>query len=241
MNSMSEQAPERRVRRRRRSGWLWRLIDIAAVVVIALLISMLVRAFVVRAFEVPTDSMSPTIAVGDRIAVDVLTPRWSPYQRGDVVVFRDPGEWIESDAQGEQPALLERIMAALTFWDGSVDASGFVVKRIIGLPGDTVDCCNDYGQLSVNGQAIDERYTLLPAGDRRASRDAFHVVVPEGTVWVLGDNRLVSLDSRAHLHDERHGAVPIADVLGRATAVIWPLSQLQWLPSHRASLTGVDG
>ncbi len=239
MNVMSETVPAIRTRRRRRSGWLWRLLDIALVVLVALLVSMLLRAFVVRAFEVPTDSMSPTIQVGDRILVDELSPRWSPYERGDIIVFRDPGGWLDGVEAGE-PSALTRVTAALTFWDGPVEASGFVVKRIIGLPGDTVACCNDYGQLSVNGAPIDERYTTLAAGDPRASRDPFSVTVPEGAVWVLGDNRRVSLDSRFHQSGELSGAVPLENVIGRATAVIWPFSHLGWIPSHGASFAGVE-
>lgn len=239
MNAMSETTPTTRVRRRRRSGWVWRLVDVFAIVLIALLLSMLVRGLFVRAFAIPTDSMSPTIAVGDRILVDEFTPRWAGYDRGDIVVFRDPGGWLDEVETGE-PGLLTRITSALTFWDGPVEASGFVVKRIIGLPGDTVACCNEFGQLSVNGAAIDERYTLLPPSDPRASREEFEVTVPEGSVWVLGDNRRVSLDSRAHMGSELHGAVPLSDVLGRANAIIWPFNRLGWIPSHKASFVGAD-
>lgn len=178
--------------RPQRPGWRF-VRDLAIIVVVALLASFLVKAYLVRAFSIPSGSMERTLLVGDRILVNELVPGVVPLRRGDVVVFRDPGGWLRAD-QGDD-----------------------LVKRVVGLPGDTVSCCDDRGRLSVNGHAVDEPYVVRAPGSDRVAAEDFSVRVPAGRIWVMGDNRYDSADSRVH------GTVPSDDVVGRAFVVTWPV------------------
>lgn len=191
---MNEQTDESRAERPARSGWRF-LRDLAIIVVVALLASFLVKAYLVRAFSIPSGSMERTLLIGDNVLVNELVPGAVPLRRGDVVVFRDPGGWLTSE-QGDD-----------------------LIKRVIGLPGDTVSCCDAQGRLSVNGHAVDEPYVVRPADVTRVSAEDFDVTVPAGHVWVMGDNRYESADSRTH------GTVPTADVVGRAFVVTWPVTR----------------
>lgn len=188
---MSEAA---RTERPERSGWRF-LRDLAIIVVLALLASFLVKAYLVRAFSIPSGSMERTLLVGDHVLVNELVPAAVPLRRGDVVVFRDPGGWLTAD-QGDD-----------------------LIKRVIGLPGDTVSCCDAEGRLSVNGHAVDEPYVVRPADVDRVAAEDFSVRVPAGRIWVMGDNRYDSADSRVH------GTVPESDVVGRAFVVTWPVAR----------------
>nr|WP_254782832.1 signal peptidase I [Curtobacterium sp. MCBA15_009] len=169
--------------------------DLAVIVVVALLASFLVKAYLVRSFYIPSASMENTLLVGDRVLVNELVPGLVPLRRGDVVVFQDPGGWLGT-GQGDD-----------------------LIKRVIGLPGDTVSCCDTAGRLSVNGLAVDEPYVVHEPGSDRVAADDFTVTVPEGRIWVMGDNRYDSADSRVH------GTVPVDDVVGRAFVTTWPVSR----------------
>ncbi|MFJ5143960.1 signal peptidase I [Curtobacterium sp. NPDC088465] len=191
---MSEQTDEPRAGRPVRSGWRF-VRDLAVIVVVALLASFLVKAYLVRAFSIPSGSMERTLLIGDNVLVNELVPGVAPLRRGDVVVFRDPGDWLTSE-QGDD-----------------------LIKRVIGLPGDRVSCCDAEGRLSVNGHAVDEPYVVRPSDVDRVSAEDFDVTVPAGRIWVMGDNRYESADSRIH------GTVPMADVVGRAFVVTWPVTR----------------
>jgi signal peptidase I len=171
----------------------------ALVLTLALLVS--VRAFVVQIFFVPSNSMASTLQPGDRILVNKLAYRFDPIERGDIVVFDGRTSWnLGVGAQSSGVA---------------VDTD--YVKRVIGLPGDRVACCDREGRLTVNGVPVDEPY-LFP-GDA-ASVDAFDIRVPPDRVWVMGDHRAASSDSRAHIGDPGGGAVPVDSIIGRVAAVI---------------------
>lgn len=181
---------------KRRRGFLVFLRDVLVIVVIAALVSFVVKTFVVRSFYIPSASMERTLMVKDRILVDELTPRWNDYERGDVVVFKDPGGWLDGQPQTPaQPPLIEAFDWMLNVIGiSATDSQDHLVKRVIGLPGDHVVCCNALGQITVNGAPIDELgYLNLPDGDTAASNEPFDVVVPEGSLWLLGDNRDLSL------------------------------------------------
>ena len=183
--------------------------DVAIIVVAAVLASFLVKAYLVRSFYIPSESMENTLLVGDRVLVNELVPGVVPVQRGDVVVFSDPGGWLTA-AQGDD-----------------------LIKRVIGLPGDTVSCCDAQGRLSVNGHPVDESYVVLAPGSDRVSAEDFSVTVPTGRLWVMGDNRYDSADSRVH------GTVPVADVVGRAFLTTWPVSRWTVLSRHGDVWDGV--
>lgn len=194
--------------------------ELVIIVVIALVASALLRAFVVQAFFVPSGSMLPTIQLNDRI----LVTRIGDMNRGEVVVFEDPGGWIP---QGEQAPPPGQVRKAFEFV-GVLPASGHehLVKRVVGLPGDHVVCCKK-GQLVINGTAVDES-TFLKQGGQSADNVKFDVTVPKDTIFVLGDNRYVSGDSSRHLSGQ-DAFVPMDLVTGRAFAVIWPLGHRQIL------------
>lgn len=160
------------------------------------LVLLLVSHFVVEPFQVPSSSMRDTLRVGDRVLVDKLAYRFggSP-RRGDVIVFDGKDSFSTS---------------------GGTD----YVKRVIGVGGDRVTCCDTRGRITVNGHPLDETY--LHPGDA-PSREPFDIVVPEGRLWVMGDHRDDSADSRAHLGDPGGGTVPVGRVIGRAEWIAWPV------------------
>ncbi|KDA06199.1 signal peptidase I [Microbacterium sp. CH12i] len=235
-----ESAPD--VPPKRRRGFLVFLRDVLIIIVIAALVSFLVKTFVVRSFYIPSASMERTLLVNDRILVDELTPRWADYARGDIVVFEDPGGWLPPHVQKPAgPPLLEAIDSVLTLIGiSSSDSEDHLVKRLIGLPGDHVVCCNALGQIEINGAPIDElSYLNLPEGDTAASNEPFDVTVPEGSLWVLGDNRDRSQDARAHQDLPSGGFVPIDNVVGKAFLMTWPLNRIGTIDGHHDIFNGV--
>ncbi len=173
---------------KKRSAWLESLMLIAGGVAVALLL----RAFVIGTFWIPSESMENTLLEHDRVLVNRLS---GPPERGDVVVFKG--------------------------WDGQE-----WIKRVIAVGGDTVKCCDKKHRLSVNGVPVDEEY-LYP-GDY-ASGESFEVKVPKGRLWVMGDHRVASRDSRAFINDKHSGTISEDAVVGRAWAVYWPLSRIKLL------------
>ena len=214
---------------------LWRDVrEVAGTVLVALAIAVLVKTFLVQPFFIPSESMETTLLVGDRVLVSKLEPGPLSLERGDVVVFVDPGGWLPVDMA--EPGLLVR---TLTFVGLLPANSGeHLIKRVIGLPGDTVECCDDSGRLLVNGVPLDEPY--LFAGDQPSQVD-FSVEVPPGRLWVMGDHRSVSEDSRYHLGDPGGGSVPLDNVVGRAVLVMWPLDRWSSVPTPDAVFDGVGG
>lgn len=219
----------------RRRGALIFLRDVLVIILIAALVSFVVKTFVVRSFYIPSGSMERTLLIDDRILVDELTPRWAGYDHGDVVVFKDPGGWLPPAPQTPpRPALIEAVDWVLTFVGISTsDAQDHLVKRVIGLPGDHVVCCNAMGQITINDSPVNElSYLNLPEGDTAASNTDFDVTVPEGSIWVMGDNRDRSQDSRAHQELPSGGFVPLENVVGRAFLTTWPLNRVGLIDTH---------
>ncbi|MCU1569554.1 MAG: lepB [Naasia sp.] len=220
--------------RRGRAAHLLR--DAAVIVVLAVAASFLVRTYLLRVFVVPSASMVDTLEVGDRILVNELVPGLIPLERGDVVVFRDPGGWLRGEASGAGGADARTgtpVSSFLEFLNG--DGVGHLVKRVVGLPGDVVSCCDASGRIFVNGAAVDEPYLFDGSGQlgpRPPASLSFTVVVPDGAIWVMGDNRADSLDSRFHRGGPTDGAVPLDHVVGRAVLVGWPLHRLAWLSPY---------
>lgn len=230
----SEAAPVARPQRRRRSILVF-FRDVLVIILIAALVSFVVKTFIVRSFYIPSGSMERTLLVNDRILVDELTPRWAGYERGDVVVFQDPGGWLPPQPQRPaRPAVVEAVDWVLTFVGISTsDAQDHLVKRVIGMPGDHVVCCNALGQITINGAPIDElSYLNLPEGDTSASNNEFDVTVPDDSIWVMGDNRDRSQDSRAHQDLPSGGFVPLENVVGRAFLTTWPFDRLGLIDTH---------
>jgi signal peptidase I len=227
---------------KRRRGILVFLRDVLVIVLIAAVVSFVVKTFIVRSFYIPSASMERTLLIDDRILVDELTPRWTGYERGDVVVFQDPGGWLDPQPQTPaQPPLMQAVDWVLTFIGVSAsDSQDHLVKRVIGLPGDHVVCCNALGQITINGAPIDElSYLNLPDGDTAASNDPFDVVVPDESLWLLGDNRDRSRDARAHQDLPGGGFVPVSNVVGKAFLTTWPFSRIGAIEGHHEIFNGV--
>jgi len=203
----------------------WSIIkEIAVIVVSALVISWLIKSLLVQAFYIPSPSMLNTLQIGDRVLVSRLVPRVRDVQRGDVVVFSDPGNWLEPSVPPDRGPLLNAATRFLTIV-GLLpeDAGDHLIKRTIGIPGDEVTCCDAGGRVTVNGVGINELY--LPLGVR-PSETQFDVTVPEGMMFVLGDNRSDSDDSRYNSNQPYAGFVPIDNVIGTTFARVWPLNRL---------------
>ena len=214
-NPQSRAAEERR--RQSKGGVLRELVLIVGV---ALVLSVLVRTFVAQAFFVPSSSMEDTLLIQDRILVSKLSTQFGGVQRGEIVVFTDPSDWLPEPAPVDGAKGVLR--SALT-WVGLLpsDTGEDLVKRVIGVGGDHVVCCDAQERIVLNGVPLDEPY-LKPGGGTAQVR--FDVVVPAGRIFVMGDNRADSADSRYHL-EEQQGSVPDGNVVGRVVAVIWPASR----------------
>lgn len=213
-------------------GTLTFLKDLVIIVVGALLLSLLIKTFLLRSFYIPSESMEDTLHVNDRIIVNELVPDTIPIERGDVVVFSDPGGWLPISAQPPIDPFTAAIDAIANFVGfGGSDSNDHLVKRVIGLPGDHVMCCTAEGNLEVNGQAIREPYIVAPHG-KPASGMKFDVTVPKDSLWVMGDNRYNSADSRYNQDKPGGGFVPFNKVVGRAIIVSWPINRWTWLDNY---------
>lgn len=225
-------------RRQRRPFHLLR--DAIIIVIVALLVSFLVKSFLIKSFYIPSESMSDTLKVNDRILVNELVPDVVALNRGDVVVFKDPGGWLTPQSKPEQAPIaagFEWMLEAVGL--ANTDSGEHLVKRVIGLPGDHVVCCNSQGQMSVNSAPLDEPYVRLAWGETRVSATDFDVTVPTDSLWVMGDNRGRSNDSRYQGANPGKGFVPLDDVVGRAFVVSWPAERWAWLDDYPATFGAV--
>ena len=206
---------------------LW-LKEVATVVAIAIVLSFLIKTFLFRAFYIPSESMVNTLDISDRIFVNLLVPEPFALQRGDVVVFRDTKGWLPQtphEADGPFTWFQDAVIFVGLLPD---DTEQHLVKRVIGLPGDHVICCDAGGRLTVNGTPLDESYVNKAEVPEIKN---FDVVVPAGKVWVMGDNRNHSADSRAH-QETNGGFIDLPDVEGKAAVIAWPLNRLGMLDNY---------
>jgi signal peptidase I len=202
-------------------------IDLLVIVGSALVLSLLIKTFLVRSFFVPSGSMLETLQIDDRIIVNELVPNIVPIERGDVVVFKDPGGWLGDPSPTVQSPLTASVDWFLSaFGLTAPDSSQHLVKRVIGIGGDHVVCCSADGKLTINGKAITETYL---GKSIKPSEVKFDVTVPKDSIWVMGDNRPNSEDSRFHGDLPNKGFVGKQFIVGRAVVITWPFSHWTWL------------
>lgn len=217
-------------------GVAW-LRESAIIVVSALVLSLLVKTFLVQAFFIPSPSMHDTLIEGDRVLVSKLTPGPFDLHRGDIVVFKDPGGWLTADVTPRRNALQTAMGDALTFV-GLLpqDAGEHLIKRVIGLPGDHVASTGAGAQVTVNGVGLNETY-LAPGAI--PSEIPFDVTVPAGELWVMGDNRQHSADSRWNMGKPGGPFVPMGNVVGVAFVTVWPFDRLGTLTNPATTFAAV--
>lgn len=185
----------------------------------ALILALVIKTFFVQAFYIPSGSMEKTLEVNDRILVQKVSYWFGDPQRGDIVVFDDPANWL-GEEDGSTPS--NPVTKALSFV-GLYPSGGHLVKRVIGIGGDRVRCCDSGGRVTVNGVPLAEKPYLMSGSapsDRR-----FDVRVPRGRLWMMGDNRSNSEDSRFHQDLPGRGTVPEHDVVGKVWAIVWPFGR----------------
>ncbi|WP_162467266.1 signal peptidase I [Streptomyces cavernae] len=248
---------QRKVKRKRRRSALR---EIPILVGVAVVIALVLKTFLVQAFVIPSGSMEATIQIGDRVLVDKLTPWFgSKPQRGDVVVFQDPGNWLEQEqgAPKDDPIVVKQIkqgLIAIGLLPSDNDRD--LIKRVVAVGGDTVKCCDTQGRVTVNGMPLNEPY--VKSGNK-PSDIAFEIKVPAGRLWVMGDHRANSADSRYHRTEAYNGTVSEESVVGRAMVIAWPIGHMTRLeepdtyasvpagsttalgPSHRVAAADLNG
>lgn len=203
---------ERAVTKRRTWSWVWRFV--IAAIILGFLATITIRATLLDVYHIKSVSMQPTLNPGESILVDLRAYGEQGPERGDIVVFDGRGSFLPY----QRASFADTISRAL-HWSGS---NSSYVKRVIGVGGDTVECCSPDGRLMVNGQPIEEEYVMH---GNAPSEQKFSVQVPEGRIWVMGDHREKSEDSRSLLGASGGGMIPVGRVLGEVTEVIWPLKK----------------
>ena len=227
-SSAAAEPAEAASKKRRMSGWR----ELPVLIVVALTIALVIKSFVVQAFWIPTSSMEDTLmAPSDRVLVSKLVYHFRSIQPGDIIVFNGDGSWNPNPPAEPPSSILVRAYDDTLGWlfhqigglfGTPADPVNFI-KRVIGTPGDRVVCCNAQGLVTVNGVPLHESSYLYPGA--APSQIRFNIVVPPGRLWVMGDNRQISDDSRLRMSDPGGGTIPENKVIGRAFVVIWP-------PSH---------
>jgi signal peptidase I len=235
------------LRRARRNRAFWR--ELPVLFVIALVIALLIKSFVVQAFYIPSSSMENTLDIGDKVLVNKLVYDVRPIEPGDIVVFNGVGSWDAPPPPGHPSSdplvrlyevTLVPLYHSILGLFGTAPGQQDYIKRVIGVPGDRVACCTSGGDVTVNGVPLSEQSYLYPRNAPSTSQ--FSITVPPGRLWVMGDHRSVSYDSRGHTEDPGGGTIPESMVIGRAFMTVWPPSRWRILsiPGTFAQ-PGVDG
>jgi signal peptidase I len=209
-----------------RKGSLLR--ELPLLVVVALVVSLFIKSFLVQFFFIPSGSMENTLQVNDRVAVNKLPFFSEEINRGDVVVFRDPDSWLPEASTPTESTIRTKIRDGLVLVGVLPNpAKQFLVKRVIGVAGDRIVCCTDK-KITINGTPVDEPYIFK---GNNPSEMTFDITVDPGKIWVMGDHRSASADSRFHQDDINKGQVPLSRVTGRVFGVIWPFNSAKLVPS----------
>ena len=227
---------------RPKHGSFWR--ELPVLLVIAVVLALLINTFLVKAFFIPSGSMEQTLhgcpgCSGDRVLVNKVVYRFHDPRPGDIVVFKGPESWAPEIAfqQPTNPVAKALRAVASTFGVASPGEKDFV-KRVIAVGGQTVQCCDEQGRVTVDRRPLDEPYVY--STDPKFDEQPFGpVTVPAGHLWVMGDHRDESADSRAHVNDADQGTIPVDNVIGKAFVIIWPIDR--WATLGTPSDFGGDG
>jgi signal peptidase I len=211
-------AAQRPAKRSKSRSW-W--IELPILLVFALVLALIIKTFVVQAFFIPSSSMENTLDIGDKVLVNKMVYDFRPIHRGDIVVFNGEGSWDPVTSQTAPP--LSRLWNAIIGLFGTAPGVHDYIKRVIGIPGDHVACCDAQGRITVNGVPLNEKSYLYPGNAPSMIR--FSITVPSGRLWVMGDHRNVSYDSRGHQADPGNGTIPENKVVGRAFVIVAPVSR----------------
>jgi signal peptidase I len=238
-NSPPQDSPQGGGTAKPRSRSTWR--ELPILIVVALAIALVIKTFVVQPFYIPSSSMEDTLMIGDKVLVNKLVYHFRSIEPGDIVVFNGVGSWDPSppaSPPARNPlaraydATLRPLFRSIEGLFGTPLGQTDYIKRVIGVPGDHVVCnaycANDHGPVTVNGVPLRESSYLYPGA--APSQIPFNIVVPPGRLWVMGDNRAVSDDSRLRMSDPGHGTIPENEVVGRAFVIVWPPSHWRFLP-----------
>jgi len=202
--------------------------ELPILVVVALVVSLLIKTFVVQFFYIPSGSMENTLQIKNRVAVNKVPFISKSIDRGDVVVFRDPNNWLPEIVDYGTNKYVSKAKSALVAVGVLPNPTKqYLVKRVVGVAGDHIVCCTKTGNLTINDIEVTEPY--IYAGNK-PSEMTFDVTVPKGKIWVMGDHRGASADSRYHQDDINKGFVPLSKVTGRVVAVIWPFKNITYVP-----------
>jgi signal peptidase I len=240
-SSAAEPVPTGR-RGRRRSGEKKKgslLRELPVLLVIAFVLALLVKTFLIQAFFIPSGSMEQTLhgctgCTGDRVLVNKVPYWFGDPEPGDIVVFRGPDTWSPEIDVAEPSNWVSGALLGLGRAVGVAPPSeDDYVKRVIATAGQTVQCCDAEGRVTVDGKPLDEPYIYQdsPLGGGAIGREFGPVTVPEGRLWVMGDHRSASADSRRHVSDQYSGTIAVGDVIGKGALIVWPLDRFTLLDS----------
>ncbi|RKS75017.1 signal peptidase I [Actinomadura pelletieri DSM 43383] len=217
---------------KKKQGSFWK--ELPILIVVAVVLALIIKTFAVQAFYIPSGSMENTLQVGDRVLVNKIVYHTRDIARGDVIVFNGLDSWDPEIQVNEPGNPLSKALRAVGTAFGVAPNEKDYIKRVIGIPGDHVKCCDAQGRVTVNGVPIDEDsylYTDPVTHERnKPSNDPFDVTIKPGQLWVMGDHRELSHDSRSHRGDPGGGTIPVDRVIGRAFVVVWPLDRIDTLP-----------
>ena len=228
--------PPKKKKKKGRAFWK----ELPILIVVALLLTLVIKTYAIQAFYIPSGSMQNTLAIGDRVLVNKVVYDVRSIHRGDIVVFSGDGSWNPGTPPASSNFIAKFGESVASMFGFARDQNDYI-KRVIGVPGDHVACCDAEGRVTVNGVPLNEKSYLFPGNS--PSENRFSITVPADSVWVMGDHRDVSWDSRGHRFGfPGGGSIPESAVVGRAFIIIWPFSQ--WgvlsIPStfQQAALTG---
>jgi signal peptidase I len=223
--------------------------ELPVLLVIAFVLALLVKTFLIQAFFIPSGSMEQTLhgctgCTGDRVLVNKVPYWFGQPEPGDIVVFKGPDTWTPEVSVAKPSNWVSGALLSLGRAIGVAPPSeDDYVKRVIATAGQTVQCCDADGRVTVDGKPLTEPYIHQnsPLGGGPSGREFGPVTVPQGRLWVMGDHRSASADSRAHVGDKYSGTIAVDDVIGKAALIVWPLDRFTLLDSPDIQGSDADG